>query len=190
MPIDERTTDGSSTPRVHRLARRRLLAWIAPLCILACTLIACTTTAPTATVPSGTPSTAPLSSATPTAGPASSASPAIIPTPATPANGLVVTVLATDVGLWQGPDTQSGNVHVSFAINGNTIQTIVYVSGEVPVLEANILGTDGKTRWTPLQYSGYAGPLDGGTSFTVTGYLRNDFISAPHAPGAPAIRNP
>ncbi len=70
------------------------------------------------------------------------------------------------------------------------IQTSVYVSGEVPVLEANIRGADGTTRWTRVTYSGHAGPLDTGTSFTVTGYLRNDLISAPHAPGAPAVRNP
>jgi len=101
-----------------------------------------------------------------------------------------VTVLATDVGLWQGPDTFSGNVAVTFTVNGNTIQTVVYVTGEVPVLEANVIGTDGKTQWTRVQYSGHAGPLETGTSFTVTGYLRNDLISAPHAPGAPAIKNP
>lgn len=179
MRIEERIAIGSPAPGPHRLARRRPLAWIAPLCILACTLIACTTTAPTgtsradaptATALSGTPSTAPLAS--------------------TPANGLVVTVLATDVGLWQGPDTHSGNVSVAFTVNGNTIQTVVYVSGEVPVLGANVIGVDGKTRWTRVQYSGHTGPLVGGTSFTVTGYLRNDLVSAPHAPGAPAMKNP
>ena len=106
------------------------------------------------------------------------------------ASGLVVTVLATDVALWQAPDTRSGNVTVSFSLNGATIETSVYVSGEVPVLEAEVVGADGTTRWTRVQYSGYAGPLVGGTSFTVTGYLRNDLVSAPHTPGAPAMRNP
>ncbi len=45
------------------------------------------------------------------------------PTPAlpTPVAGLVVTVLATDVGLWRQPDTRGGNVTVSFTVNGNPI---------------------------------------------------------------------
>ena len=47
---------------------------------------------------------------------------------------------------------------VSFTINGNPIQTIVYVTGEVPVLETDVRGVDGKTRWTRVRYSGHAGP--------------------------------
>lgn len=188
MGTGERIATQSSVPGARMTAGKRVLGWIAPLCILACTLIACTTTA--ATAPSGTPSSAPLSSALPATAPASPASPAIIPTASIPASGLVVTVLATDVPLWRGPDTLSGNISVSFTLNGNPVQTVVYVSGEVPVLEANVPGVDGKTRWTRVRYSGHVGPLENGISFTVTGYLRNDLISAPHAPAAPAIKNP
>src|SRR5205823_3423344 len=109
-----------SAPRPHSLAGGRLLAWIAPLCILACTLIACTTTTPTGTERANAPTaTEPLASVTPATAPTSPASTAITPTASTAANGLVVTVLATDVGLWQGPDTLSGNVAVSFTVNGN-----------------------------------------------------------------------
>ncbi len=102
------------------------------------------------------------------------------------ASDSVVTVLATDVGLWTQPDTLASMVSVNFTINGNPVQSIVYVSGEVPVLEADVPGMDGTTRWTRVSYSGYIGPDNGGVSFAVTGYLRNDLISVPHPPGMSA----
>lgn len=163
--------------------RSRRYLWAASLCALLLTTIACTM--PTVTPTARTD--APISS--PTNGPLPDG-PTVPPAPTAPAGGLVVTVFATDVALWNRPDNLSGNVAVSFTINGNPVQTAIYVSGELPVLDANILGTDGKTRWTHVRYSGHAGPQDTGTSFDVTGYVRNDLVSAPHAPGAPAVRNP
>ncbi len=161
---------------------RRFLRCIAPLCIIACAGSACAPRVGTPTAHADVPIVAasPVLSA-PTAPPA--ATTAFIPTASVPTSGLVVTVLATDVALWQAPDTLSGNVTVAFTFNGNRIQTSVYVSGEVPVLETNVVGVDGATRWTHVLYSGHVGPLENGTSFTVTGYLRNDLISAPHASG-------
>lgn len=170
-------------------AGRRLLRWIAPLCIVAFTAIACTTTTTKPTAHAAVPTVAP-SPAMPIPTNPPTATAVIVPTASVPMSGLVVTILATDVALWQAPDTRSGHVAVSFTINGNPIQTSVFVSGEVPVLETNIVGADGSSRWTRVMYSGYAGPLVGGTSFSVMGYLRNDLISTPHAPGAPAKPNP
>jgi hypothetical protein len=97
---------------------------------------------------------------------------------------LVVTVLATDVTLKEGPDNQSSSVNATFTINGKDVSTMIYVSGELPVLDANVIGVDGVTRWTHVRYRGHLGPLDGGTDVDVTGYVRNDLVSAPHRPGA------
>jgi hypothetical protein len=97
---------------------------------------------------------------------------------------LVVTVLATDATLKEGPDNQSPSVNATFTINGKVVSTMIYVSGELPVLDANVIGVDGVTRWTHLRYRGHLGPLDGGTDVDVTGYVRNDLVSAPHRPGA------
>lgn len=157
--------------------------WAASLCVLLLTTIACTmpTITPTARADAPTPPT--------TNGPLLN-SPTTPPSLTAPSGGLVVTVLATDVALWNRPDNLSGNVTVSFTINGNPVQTAVYVTGDLPILEANIPGQDGTTRWTRVRYSGHAGPQDTGTSFDVTGYVRNDLVSAPHPPGAPAVRNP
>ena len=97
---------------------------------------------------------------------------------------LVVTVLATDVALKEGPDNQSSSVNATFTVNGKGVSTVIYVSGELPVLDANVVGVDGVTRWTHVRYRGHLGPLDGGTDLDVTGYVRNDLVSAPHRPGA------
>jgi hypothetical protein len=97
---------------------------------------------------------------------------------------LVVTVLATDVTLKEEPDNQSSSVNATFTINGKVVSTMIYVSGELPVLDANVIGVDGVTRWTHVRYRGHLGPLDGGTELDVTGYVRNDLVSAPHRPGA------
>ena len=96
---------------------------------------------------------------------------------------LVVTVLATDVTLKEGPDNRSSNVTTTFTINGKVVSTWIYVSGELPVLDANVIGVDGVTRWTYVRYRGHLGPLDGGTDLDVTGYVRNDLVSAPHRHG-------
>ena len=97
---------------------------------------------------------------------------------------LVVTVLATDVALKEGPDNRSSSVNATFTINGKVVDTMIYVSGELPVVDANVIGVDGVTRWTQVRYRGHLGPLDGGTDVDVTGYVRNDLVSAPHRPGA------
>jgi hypothetical protein len=102
----------------------------------------------------------------------------------TTAGELVVTVLATDVTLKEGPDNQSSSVNATFTINGKVVTTMIYVSGELPVLDANVIGVDGVTQWTRVRYRGHLGPLDGGTDVDVTGYARNDLVSAPHRPGA------
>ena len=96
---------------------------------------------------------------------------------------LVVTVLATDVTLKEGPDNRSSNLTTTFTINGKVVSTWIYVSGELPVLDANVIGVDGVTRWTYVRYRGHLGPLDGGTDLDVTGYVRNDLVSAPHRHG-------
>jgi hypothetical protein len=104
---------------------------------------------------------------------------------AEPAPGdLVVTVLATDVALKQEPDNRSSSVNATFTMNGKPVSTMIYVSGELPVVDANVIGVDGVTRWTHVRYRGHLGPLDGGTDVDVTGYVRNDLVSAPHKPGA------
>jgi hypothetical protein len=182
--------DGQRAVRPEHPAERRLLLWIASLCILACTLTACTTTPSTARAepPTATGSRSATTPVTSFAPPIPATT--IVSTVPAPTGGLVVTVLATDVALWQTPDMRSSHVSVSFTINGNPAQTSVYVSGDLPVLETNIAGADGTSRWTRVAYSGRVGPTEGGTAFTVTGYLRNDLISAPHAPGAPPVRNP
>ncbi|MGI8857263.1 MAG: hypothetical protein ACR2JW_16080 [Thermomicrobiales bacterium] len=172
--------------RPEGAAKSRFLYWLAPLCVLACAAVSCATTVATPTAHAGVPTI--IASPDISSPPALSGSTTtIIPTVSVPVSGLVVTVLATDVALWRAPDTLSGNVTVSFMFNGNPIETSVYVSGELPVLETNIVGVDGTTRWTRVLYSGHVGPLESGTSFVVMGYLRNDLISAPHAPMA---RNP
>jgi hypothetical protein len=102
---------------------------------------------------------------------------------ATAAGELVVSVLATDVALKEGPDDRSSTVNATFTINGKVVNTMIYVSGELPVLDANVIGVDGVTRWTHVRYRGRLGPLDGGTDVDVTGYVRNDLVSAPHRPG-------
>jgi hypothetical protein len=105
--------------------------------------------------------------------------------PAEPAPGeLVVTVLATDVALKERPDNQSTSVNATFTINGKVVSTMIYVSGELPVLDVNVIGVDGITRWTHVRYRGHLGPIDGGTDVDVTGYVRNDLVSAPHRPGS------
>ena len=111
------------------------------------------------------------------------ASAAKVPAEPTPGE-LVVTVLATDVALKEGPDNRSSSMNATFTINGKVVSTMIYVSGELPVLEANVTGVDGVTRWTHVRYRGHLGPLDGGTDVDVTGYVRNDLVSAPHRPGA------
>jgi hypothetical protein len=97
---------------------------------------------------------------------------------------LVVTVLATDVTLKEAPDNRSSSVNATFTVNGKGVSTVIYVNGELPVLDANVVGVDGVTRWTHVRYRGHLGPLDGGTDLDVTGYVRNDLVSAPHRPGA------
>jgi hypothetical protein len=107
-----------------------------------------------------------------------------------PVGPLVVTVLATDLTLMTAPDDRSSSASARFTDNGRTIGTILYVSGDLPVLETDVVGVDGRTRWTRVRYQRHVGPQDGGTDVDTTGYLRNDLISAPHAPGTPAVRNP
>lgn len=102
----------------------------------------------------------------------------------TTAGELVVTVLATDVALKEAPDNRSSSVNATFTINGKIVSTTIYVSGALPVLDASVIGVDGVTRWTHVRYRGHLGPLDGGTDVDVTGYVRNDLVSAPHRPGA------
>ena len=111
------------------------------------------------------------------------ASAAQVPAEPTPGE-LVVTVLATDVTLKEGPDNRSSSVNATFTINGKVVSTMIYVSGELPVLDANVIGVDGVTRWTRVRYRGHLGPLDGGTDLDVTGYVRNDLVREPHRPGA------
>jgi hypothetical protein len=179
------------------------------LLLLICLLASCSTpfrgessqtSTPTpAPIPTGAPTgtltavpTLPVASPTPDAkecgaGPCFAATPTLPGPPTatgTPRStgGTFVTVLATDVALWERPDTLASKVSVSFTINGKPTQTIVYVSGDVPVLEADVIGADGKTRWTRVSVSGHAGPQESSVAFTVTGYLRNDLISAPHPP--------
>jgi hypothetical protein len=156
-------------------ARLRLLQRLA-LCLLLGILAGC------ASSPLATPR---LSTAPPTA--------AVTLTPqasSAPTNPLVVTVLATDVTLKEAPDDRSPSVGATFTVNGRAISTTLSVSGDLPVLETDVVGVDGRTRWTRVRYQGWVGPQDGGTDVDTTGYLRNDLISAPHAPGAPAVRNP
>jgi hypothetical protein len=102
----------------------------------------------------------------------------------TTAGELAVTVLATDVALKEGPDDRSSIVNATFTINGKAVSTVIYVSGDLPVLNANVIGVDGVTRWTHVRYRGHLGPPDGGTDVDVTGYVRNDLVSAPHRHGA------
>lgn len=154
-------------------------AWFASLALLLLVMIGCgaARTNATATIP---PPTATV--VTPAATLSSTATSA--------ASGLVVTVLATDVALKEAPDDRASSVSASFTINGNVINTMVYVSGELPVLETNVIGVNGGTRWTRVHYRDHLGPLPGGVDVDTTGYVRNDLVSAPHAPGAPALPNP
>jgi hypothetical protein len=87
------------------------------------------------------------------------------------------------------PDDHASSVSATFTIGGNTINTMVYVSGELPVLETNVIGANG-VRWTRVHYREHIGPLNGGVDVDSDGYVRNDLVSAPHAPGAPALPNP
>jgi hypothetical protein len=161
------------------IARLRLI-WLLSLMVVLGILLGCT---------SSPPATAQVSTSPPTAIPTVLVTP--IPQASLPTAGaLVVTVLATDVTLKESPDDRSPSVGATFTVNGNTIRTIVAVNGDLPVLETDVVGVDGRTRWTRVRYQGRAGPRDGGTDIDTTGYLRNDLISAPHAPGAPAVRNP
>ena len=152
-------------------------AWLASLSILLFVLIGCGASRSNATATVVTPTVTPMPTTIP------------MPTATAAASGLVITVLATDVALKEAPDDRASSVSASFTINGNVITTMVYVSGELPVLETNVIGANG-VRWTRVRYHGHLGPLAGGVDVDTTGYLRNDLISAPHAPVAPASPDP
>ncbi len=94
----------------------------------------------------------------------------------------VVTVRATDVTLKEAPGNSAPSVGASFTYNGNVITTVVHVSGDLPVIETDVTGTDGATRWTRVRYRGHIGPTEGGVTLNTTGYVRNDLVSAPHLP--------
>jgi len=84
---------GSQAGRPEHIAARRLLFWIAPLCILACTAIACATTVATGTARHiNIPTVAAATDVPVTAVPATSPiSPtAIVPTTIAPTNSLVL----------------------------------------------------------------------------------------------------
>jgi hypothetical protein len=160
---------------------RLRLAPLALLIILLFALTGCAASRPQATHGAGTPSPTPIATDT--------TEPTLQPSP-TATGGLVVTVLATDVPLKTAPDDRAGSVSATFTVNGNQVTTIVYVSGELAVLNANVTGADGVTRWTQVRYRGQIGPLGGQVDLDVTGYVRSDLVSALHAPVAPAVRTP
>ncbi|MCA1667369.1 MAG: SH3 domain-containing protein [Thermomicrobia bacterium] len=56
--------------------------------------------------------------------------------------------------------------------NGQVVTTLDY-GAEAPVLEANVPGADGTSKWFRVSYAGK------------TGYIRSDLVTGPQAPSPP-----
>src|SRR3954467_3665859 len=112
----------STSPRRHNGMMAQLRqAWLLPVILLLGMLIGCA---------SSPPATARTGTSTATGAPTVAMTLVPHPSPAT-AGALVVTVLATDVTLKGKPDDRSPSVGASFTINGNVINTVISVSGDL-----------------------------------------------------------
>lgn len=96
-------------------------------------------------------------------------SPAVVPSPAAPPSATTQVVKVTadsGVNLRDKPDT-----------NGQVIATADY-GAELPVLEANVPGADGTSKWFRVSFEGK------------TGFIRSDLVTGPQAPSPPKPPTP